>query len=354
MWQVHGGAYLAPVSICFVHETIKRARAKGLNCTSLLERSGIDPQLLQQDDARVSVENYAILQMLTMQEMRDESLGYSPRPHKLGVWATACRAAVHPGPMGDALDRLCKFYSLFDWGLRVRLVIQGEEAVVEVSPPHDAELEYELGAYETALATIHRFASWLIDATLPLKAVTFRHSRPDYAPEYAWLFQHSPVFFDQPRAGFHFDRRLLDKPVQQDERTLESVIRNGYLDLLDQDRKSASWAAQLRERIRHSLPELPEFETLAQQLKMHPQTLRRRLAAEGVTYNEIKDEVRREAGEYYLRVQALSVAESAFRSGFSEASAFIRAFKRWHGMTPHAYAETRHTVRRVPIATRTQ
>jgi AraC-like DNA-binding protein len=313
-----------------------------MDWSALLERSGIDPRALDRQDARVPVQQYATLQMLTMQAMRDESLGYAPRPHKPGAWATACRAAVHPGPMGHALGRLCKFYSLFDWGLGVRLAIEGEDAVLEASPAA-TEGEYELFAYESCLSTLHRFASWLISESVPLKSVTFRHSRPDHAAEYRWLFQGSPIFFERPCAGLRFDRRLLDKLLRQNERTLETLLHNGLLDLLDEERNSASWTARLRELASHYLPDLPEFETLARQMRLHPQTLRRRLAAEGITYNDIKDEARRDAAEYYLRERALSIEEIAFRSGFSEASAFIRAFKRWNGVTPHAYAQRRAT-----------
>jgi AraC-like DNA-binding protein len=343
MWQPLGSGIDRPrVSVCFVQGTIKKAREKGLDWVALLERSEIDPRVLDQQDARVSVEQYATLQVLTMRAMKDESLGYAPRPHKLGAWATACRAAVHPGPMGHALGRVCKFYSLFDWGLSVRLAIEGEDAVIEVSPA-PAELEYELFAYESRLSTLHRFSSWLINESVPLKSVTFRHSRPEHAAEYLWLFQRSPTFFDRPCAGLRFDRRLLDKPLQQNERTLENFLNNGCIDLLDAERHSASWAARLRQMTSYYLPDLPEFETLAEQLKMHPQTLRRRLATEGITYKDIKDQVKRDTAEYYLREQALSIEEIAFRSGFSEASAFIRAFKRWNGLTPHAYAAMRRS-----------
>jgi AraC-like DNA-binding protein len=341
MWQAVNHTIDPPqVLMCFVQGTLKKAREKGLDWTDLLHRSGIDPAVLDQQEARISVQNYATLQTLTVQAMRDESLGYAPRPFKLGAWATACRAAVHPGPMGHALGRVCKFYSLFDWGLQVHLAIEGEDAVIEASPC-GAELEYELFAYENCLSTLHRFASWLINESVPLKSVTLRHPRPRHAAEYRWLFPRSPIFFERPCAGVRFDRQLLDKPLQQNERTLENFLNNGFLDLLDAERNSASWTVRLREAGRHFLPNLPDFETLARQLNMHPQTLRRRLASEGNTYQDIKDDIRRDAAEYYLRERALSVEEIAFRSGFSEASAFIRAFKRWNGVTPHAYAETR-------------
>ncbi|MDB5969945.1 MAG: AraC family transcriptional regulator [Hydrocarboniphaga sp.] len=353
MWQVVNERIDRPlVSICFVHSAIKKAQERGYDWRRLLAQSNIAEPLLTQQDARVTVESYAMLQKLTMQEMRDESLGYAPQPHKLGLWSAACGAAVHPGPMGHALGRLCKIYSLFDWGLKTRLVIEGEDAVVEACP-RAADSEYELFAYELCLSTIHRFTGWLINEAVPLKSVTFRHPRPEYETEYGWLFQRSPIFFDRPRAGFRFERQLLEKPIQQNERTLEKFLDNGSLDLLDAERSAASWAGRLRDLVSHYLPELPEFERLAAQLKMHPQTLRRRLAVEGITYKDIKDQVRREAAEYYLREHALSVEEIAFRSGFSEASAFIRAFKRWNGVTPHTYAESqRQSVARAALAPR--
>lgn len=82
---------------------------------------------------------------------------------------------------------------------------------------------------------------------------------------------------------------------------------------------------------------MPEFNEIADSLEVHPQTLRRRFAAEGTTFKDIKNQLRRNNALHYLHKQDLSIEEIAYRAGFSESSAFIRAFKGWIGTTPNAY-----------------
>jgi len=67
--------------------------------------------------------------------------------------------------------------------------------------------------------------------------------------------------------------------------------------------------------------------------------IQRRLAATGVSYQDLLDESRREAAERYLSESPLSIAELAYLLGYSEPSAFHRAFKRWFGRSPLAFRE---------------
>ena len=69
-------------------------------------------------------------------------------------------------------------------------------------------------------------------------------------------------------------------------------------------------------------------------LNMTPQTLRRRLKEANTSYQEIKDAIRKDASVYYLSKPDLSIDEIALLMGFSEASSFHRAFKKWTGKTP--------------------
>jgi AraC-like DNA-binding protein len=98
-----------------------------------------------------------------------------------------------------------------------------------------------------------------------------------------------------------------------------------------------SWTARVRAQLRQDLLHMPELPDVATALDLHPQTLRRRLAAEGSTFKQIKSDIRRDTALHFLGKRALSVEEVAHRAGFSEASAFIRAFKGWTGLTPYAY-----------------
>lgn len=101
-----------------------------------------------------------------------------------------------------------------------------------------------------------------------------------------------------------------------------------------------SLVTQIREIIGSDLSaELPNFEYVAQALHTSAQTLRRRLKEEGLTYQELKDQLRRDSALYYLERGDLSIQEVAEKLGFSEPSTFHRAFKKWTNMTPGAYRQ---------------
>ena len=79
------------------------------------------------------------------------------------------------------------------------------------------------------------------------------------------------------------------------------------------------------------------MDKVASDLAMSRQTLYRRLKEEEITFAEIHDDLRRRMAMEYLGGQKVTVNETAFLLGFSEASSFVRAFKRWTGLSPTAY-----------------
>jgi len=339
MQALTDGALPNTVPICFVRSAIRHALEQGHDASRLLRETSIDPALLADDKARVPAARYAALQVATMRVMNDESIGYAPLPSKMGTWQMACLTSVHRGSVGHAVGRMCKFYRVVERGLRPQLVIEGDDALIEIVVPCGGPA-WELYAYEMTFLIMRRFVSWLLKSPLLLRAVTLPHEPPAHLAEYRWMFPGAEASFRRPRAALRFDRTVLDLPVQRDERELDQLLLNPTGEILEAPGTESSWAARIRELMARELPWLPEFEDIATRLAIHPQTLRRRLAREGLTFNDIKDQVRCDTAEYYLGKQIFSVEEVAFRSGFSEASSFIRAFRRWTGMTPCAYAQS--------------
>ena len=80
-----------------------------------------------------------------------------------------------------------------------------------------------------------------------------------------------------------------------------------------------------------------QIQSVARALAISTRSLQRRLAAAGVTYQDLLDQTRREAANRYLRVATFSIGEVAYLLGYSEAAAFHRAFKRWTGMGPQEF-----------------
>jgi AraC-like DNA-binding protein len=81
------------------------------------------------------------------------------------------------------------------------------------------------------------------------------------------------------------------------------------------------------------------IDVFARQLAMSGRTLQRRLAAEGVSYQQLVDDARKEAAGRYLSEPTLAIGEVAYLVGYSEPAPFHRAFKRWYGMTPEIFRQ---------------
>jgi AraC-like DNA-binding protein len=100
-------------------------------------------------------------------------------------------------------------------------------------------------------------------------------------------------------------------------------------------KNGSSLSARIRRRLRQLLPgDVPDFDRLAGELNMTSATMRRRLHEEGSSYQGIKDQLRRDLAIGYLSHSERSVMDIALELGFSERSAFHRAFRKWTGASP--------------------
>ena len=145
--------------------------------------------------------------------------------------------------------------------------------------------------------------------------------------------------FDAERTAVHFDAAQLAAPVVQGEATLKKFLRTAPRSVFLKYKNEDSWTARLRRRLRASIgrAEWPVLEDVAREFHVAPTTLRRRLEAEGTSYQGVKDELRLDAAVHHLCGTRLSIAEIASALGFQETSAFHRAFKRWSGVQPGEY-----------------
>lgn len=324
------------ISVVFVRAVLKYAVAQGLDPVVLLRQNRISPRLLDEDDARISIERFADLQVGTVLAMGDEALGYGEQPLPIGTWSMMCHAVIHCDTLGKALARYSRFFGLFQQTATPQLIIEDQNAIIRLTPdPHPASADSYVS--ELALFNCHRFVSWLASELLPVQAFNFSHTAPAHVNEYRPMFAGNPVNFDQPHTEMVLREALLDMPVTQNEQSLARFLRHPVLAMLTQQYDQASWTARVKQLLRKDMVNMPELEPVAATLDIHPQTLRRRLSKEGTSFSELKGQVRRDVALHYLGKQGLSIEEIAHRAGFSESSAFIRAFKGWTGVTPYTY-----------------
>jgi AraC-like DNA-binding protein len=324
------------ISVYFARAVLKNAVAQGLDTISLLRKNRISPRLMLEDSARISIERFADLQVSTMRAMNDETLGYGAQRMPIGCWSMMCHAVIGCETLGQALSRYCRFYQLFDIAAQPVLEEDGDLARITLAAPDTGSAQTPY-LHEMLLFNTHRFASWLVQEHLPLQAVNLSYAPLAPAMDYRHMFLANPIEFEHPLSQLVISRSLLDKRVTQNETSLRHFLRHPVLIMLTQDYAVNSWTARVRHNLRRRLRDMPELSAVATALEVHPQTLRRRLSAEGTTFKDIKNQVRRDTALHFLGKQGLSIEEIAHRAGFSESSAFIRAFKGWTGVTPYTY-----------------
>lgn len=253
---------------------------------------------------------------------------YSP-----GDYALLGFAALTSPTMAEALRQVERFMALWT-----------DEPALQLSPNGWVSVRYREAltdrpgvhrATEATLAEVLQAARCVTERPIAPREVRFAHPGPAGAlPSFERFFR-APVRFSQPATEMSFDKADLVLPLRQTDPQLRLFLEGLATEALRGRAGLKTVREQLRPLLAEELPRgVPEIEAVARRLAMSGRTLRRRLAEEGTTFREEIDATRAELARRYVGDGRLALSEVAFVLGFSEPSAFHRAFKRWMGRTP--------------------
>ncbi|WP_406507316.1 AraC family transcriptional regulator [Streptomyces sp. NBC_00212] len=326
------------ITVHHVRAVLRGAERHGIDTVPLLQASGIPPLLLGDDRARVTPAQFAQLFRALYRVTGDEFLGLGGAPSRPGTFAMMCYAVLGCRDLGGAMRRGTTFYGLFAHGPDLTLDITGPEAVFAVRGDLMGRDEDRF-LTECLVIIWHRLCSWLVGRRIPLTRAAFGYPPPPHKDEYESLFG-CPVRFGDARTEAVFDAHWLTAPLVRDEAALAQMLRRSPFELLSRHAYGTTVGEQVGRALSGALrasPRLPTLEETAARLAMSPATLRRRLAREGTSFQQLKDAVRRDAAIAGLAEGREPIAEIAARLGFSEDTSFHRAFRRWTGTTPGSY-----------------
>lgn len=171
----------------------------------------------------------------------------------------------------------------------------------------------------------------------PLQVAMMHHSAGQRA-----LYQRHfrcPVSFGAPANELHIDASHLDEPMPLGDAETSAMCQNQCRLLLARMTAGSSFVAQVRELIVARPGYFPDIDYVAERLNMTGRTLRRRLAREGSSYQQILAQVRYELAREYLATSSLPVDEISQLLGYSAPANFSNAFKRWHGTSPREFRQ---------------
>lgn len=318
------------ISPGFVEDALACLRVQGVDVAPLLRAAGLPDEV----DAPVTVQQYGRLWLAMAAALDDEFFGLAARPMRVGSFALLGHAVLHTRTLEQALRRSLRFLRVVLDHPHGTLQASGGEArivLADVGPPRPAF------AYRTFWLVLLGLACWLIGRRIPLRRIDFSCPSPEHRADYSQFFG-APVHFDRPDCRLTFDAACLRLPTIRSEQALKAFLRSAPANILVRYRHDTGWVAKIRAHLKTvAAADWPTFDALAARLDVPPATLRRRLRSEGQSFAAIKDELRSVMAQALLRDGERSVADIASELGFSEPSAFHRAFRKWTGHSPGAF-----------------
>jgi AraC-like DNA-binding protein len=316
----------------------------GCPVESLLARLGMAANAFTRPDAVMHYRDGAALIALAVQETRCAHLGLliGQRSGLSSLGLVGDLAATET-TVRDALRTIVRHLPLFDRGCTLTLRVEPREATFACGITV-ADLPIVDQIYDLVLSVMCTTLRDLCGPTWAPRVVNLPHAIPPDMRPFRTHFR-SDVRFDAPTASIVFDPAWLGrapaaaKPIERAIALDQVAAGSARLDL--------TIGEQVRRELRAALPGrwLGESDVSAR-LNIDRSTLRRRLAREGSGFRAVAEALRMETARHYLATSSMDCGEIALLLGYSEPSAFARAFRRAAGTSPTAWRRlnrTRHS-----------
>ena len=330
------------ISIRVVQGLVDAVTATGVDRQTFLDSAKLQASLLEDEDARVSRAHMFRMCELALDLTGDDALGlhwgelftdatFTPLSHLI----------AHSDNLRAGFQTLFDFQRLMTDETHYELVEDGDHVILRLSAlPEQSQRLQKFVAEMEAIGIYRLMRSF--GADVRPESVGFAYPAPAYRDQYARVF-HGIERFDQPHSALTFSRTLMSSvPLHKDpdvRSALQAIASRRVLRLT----KRMPYSLRVREELVKLGPCVrSDMSQVAHALGMSVRSLRRRLEAEGETFNAVVNEAAAIIAKQLLEDKQKSIQEAAFEMGFADASGFHRAFKRWTGVTPRSYLERKH------------
>lgn len=301
-----------------------------------LAAAGFTEAELRDPDRLLELDAVLRLTRAAAEAAGDDCLGL----HMGAVWALGDLgvlgyAVLNAPTVGTGLRNLARYG---------RVHLQGGRITLEQTAG-EAHLAYQLDTEDLELARQHvesaavvglRIVRHLAGEPTRPRRVAFGHRRPRDTREHARAFGCPVEFGARGPLRIVFDAALLERPAADADRTLLPIVEQ-HLDERVSRHAEPAVVQEVRQVLAHILCDgSPTLRTVARRCGASVRTLQRRLDEQGLAFRDLVRAVRLELAERYLAEPDASLTEVAFLLGYSELSAFDRAYRRWTGSTPLA------------------
>ncbi|HMJ12193.1 MAG TPA: AraC family transcriptional regulator ligand-binding domain-containing protein, partial [Polyangiaceae bacterium] len=324
------------VAVPVVRALVEVVDSFGVTQARLFEAAGVDEARMAEAFARFAGREFERLQCTAMDLTGRETLGFQMVKVSDGAFGVVAHVVAHAPSLRDALRAAAKFSVVLSDCHRIELFERVGKAQLRIALTPRSERADRMFA-EFLVAGFVRLLR-LCARGAPLGVTThFEHTAPVDCSEHC-LELGKNLYFEQRFTGITFRRELLDAVPIHHQPELYALLYEEAERSLERVHKGGRLADRLRSYLlTFKASHLPTMAEAARAFSMSPRSLRRRLADEGESYRTLTRDLLETSAARSLRDAQSSLGEVADALGFSDSSAFGRAFKRWTGITPATY-----------------
>lgn len=317
-----------------------QAAGSAVDGAALLRSIGLGPQDALDVSQMVAADAYyGMLEQIAgeMPDAHELPLRVGPlmRPDDYGALGLAWKSAPTIRHSLERVERYCRL-----WTDNLTYELREDEGGIDFHLHRFGERRLGMRlSNEATLASATSLIRQTSATGFRPRAAYLKHAAPSVTSAHEQYFG-CPVIFGADKDALSISTEALAHPNHLGDDGISRFLL-AHLDAqIDAIVSEDPVEALLRREISRSLSEgVPRMEDIARRLAMSQRTLHRRLSEKGLSFKTQVDLTRRELAEKMLEQSSYSLSEVAFLTGFSEQSAFNRAFKRWTGETPAAYRE---------------
>jgi AraC-like DNA-binding protein len=312
---------------------------KGLKKNALNKVLECEYEALDSADFRLEISAYHKLWQLGIDYTSDPRLGLklASNPHNSEMGLVA-HIFFNSPTLLDGLKQYQRYYTLVNEGMHIDIRSDLKFSYLDYLCDYDdiycvADMEHTL-ALSVLRVQDH------INQKLDLEAVHFQHPAPGNIDDFKDIFN-CPIKFNQKCCTLIFKKSYLDYKLPKRSAYLYKLLTKHIEGLSTKLLPKQSFTDSVRKVLERQLSkDSVDAENIACKLHMSRHTLYRRLKQEGISFHDLLDQIREDQAYAYLDKGQHSLSDITFLLGFSELSAFSRAFKRWTGISPAKYLKS--------------
>ncbi|MGK0499550.1 MAG: AraC-like DNA-binding protein [Oceanicoccus sp.] len=306
----------------------------------LLDDIGIPQFKYHQTEGYITREQYMALVREIWKVSNDEFFGLTRQRCKTGMFAIMAKICNQQASLRAVYETWVNLYSTVREDIAMELSIEDGVASISFSLSQP-ELDKDHFLSEFTLVTLHRFGCWLTGKPIPLQNVSLAYAKPSHHSLYPQMFN-CEIEYDQSSTTLSFDADYLSLPLVRNQRELNLALKTAPMAFLEIPIDHSSYSNRTKAILLSYFKQkktCPNLGQTATSMAVSERTLRRKLKVEGESFQDIKDEIRKDIAIDKLKRESLSLEDIAAQLGFAEQSTFARSFKRWTKVSPAQYRD---------------